>query len=345
MEGGGSNIHELRWNPFLGQWVIIAGHRGRRPWRPEERERGFRCPFCPGSPETERFGDSWDVIVLPNKFPALKPDAPEVAGGGDLFRRGRALGLCEVVVETPEHEGDLHTLGLEHMAKVVRVFADEYRRLGSLPYVKYVAEFRNKGKEIGVSLTHPHSQIYAMPFIPPRIEAELKNFKRFFEEHGECLLCAVLREELRDGERVVYSNRHFVVVLPFFAMWPYELHVYPRRHVQSLDRLSDDEVLHLADALRVVTATYSRLFDRDLPYIMAVHQAPTDGGDYGYYHLHVEFYQPYREQDKMKYAAGIEWGFGTFTYDGVPEEKAEELRAACRRAVEGLDAVLGSCGY
>jgi len=336
-------VHELRWNPFLGQWVIVAGHRGKRPWRPEEKEKSFRCPFCPGAPETKQFGEQWDVIVLPNRFPALKPDAPEPEKSEGVFKSSRAVGVCEVVIETPQHEGDLCDLSLEHMAKVVKVFADEYRRLSSLPYVKYVAEFRNKGKEIGVSLTHPHSQIYALPFIPPRIEIELENFRRFYEEKRECLLCTILQGELGDGRRIVYENKHFVALLPYFAMWPYEIHVYPRRHIQDLTQLIDNEVLHLADVLRAVTATYNALFERDLPYIMAIHQKPTDDGDYGFFHMHIEFYQPYREKDKLKYAAGIEWGYGTFTYDGVPEEKAKELREACRKALERLGEHLGKC--
>ena len=332
-------VHEIRWNPLINQWVIVAGHRGKRPWRPSEKE--FKCPFCPGSPETEKYG-SWDVLVLPNKFPALKPSPPEPTHPPKgLFKARKALGVCEVLIETPEHEGDLCDLSLEHMRKVVEAFTMEYEKLGKLKYVKYVAEFRNKGKEIGVSLTHPHSQIYALPFIPPRIKEEIRAFRKYTRKTGKCLLCDVLKEEFREGKRIIYVNKHFVALLPYYAMWPYEIHVYPIRHVSSLKDLNDEEKLHLADILRVVTATYNSLFDRDLPYIMVFHQKPTDGRTYEHYHMHIEFYQPYRERDKLKYAAGIEWGFWTFTYDGVPEEKAEELRRACSKALEKLDKYLG----
>jgi len=332
-------VHEIRWNPLISQWVIVAGHRGRRPWRPEEK--GLKCPFCPGSPETKDYGE-WDILVLPNKYPALKPSPPKPTYPAlGLFRARKAIGVCEVLIETPSHEGDLCDLSLEHMRKVIDFFAKEYERLSNLNYIKYVAEFRNKGKEIGVSLTHPHSQIYALPFIPPRIKEELRSFRKYMREKRKCLLCDVLKREISEGKRVIYENKYFVVLLPYYAMWPYEIHVYPRNHVGSLAELSVEERLYLADALRVVTATYNSLFNRDMPYIMVFHQKPSDGKNYEYYHMHVEFYQPYREMDKLKYAAGIEWGFWIFTYDGVPEEKALELREACSKALRELDKYLG----
>jgi len=227
------------------------------------------------------------------------------------------------------------------MKKVIDVLAEEYVKLSSLNYVKYVAEFRNKGKEIGVSLTHPHSQIYALPFIPPRIKAELKSFLGYYRKKGTCLLCDIIKMEEKEKFRIIYENKHFIAILPYYAMWPYEIHVYPRRHIQTLADLNDEEMLYLADILRVITATYNNLFDRDLPYIMVIHQRPTNNKDYGYYHMHIEFYQPYREYNKLKYAAGIEWGFWIFTYDDIPEEKANELKRACNKALYKLDKHLG----
>lgn len=335
--------HELRWNPLIGSWVIVAGHRKKRPWRPEESGKAF-CPFCPGAPETEKFGDNWDVIVLPNRFPALTPNAPEpVVKESTFFKASRAIGVCEVVVETPSHEGDLCDLSLEHVVRVVDAYTREYWRLGKLDFISYVAVFRNKGKEIGVSLTHPHSQIYALPFIPPRIKRELEMFRKHYNATGNCLLEEIINAELKEGKRIIYENDDVLVLLPYYAMWPYEIHVYFKRHVQSLIDLGKEEKRSLADALRVVTGTYNSLFDRDLPYIMAFHQAPVDGDDYNYYHFHIEFYQPYRERDKLKYAAGIEWGYWTFTFDGVPESKAEELRRACRKAYERYGGFIGRC--
>jgi UDPglucose--hexose-1-phosphate uridylyltransferase len=337
----GAELHEVRFNPLIKQHIIVAAHRAVRPWRPEERQAAFTCPFCPGAPELRHL-ESWDVVVLPNKYPSLTPDAPEpLEEGFREYKKMRALGYSEVVVETPSHEGDLYTLSLDHVVKVVEAYRGEVERLSKTGVVEYVAVFRNKGKEIGVSLTHPHSQIYALPFIPPRILAELEAFRDYHVRTGSCLLCDVVKYELESRRRAVYLNDEFVVLLPFYAMWPYELHVYPLNHVSSLLALSRNQVRHLADALRVVTATYSALLERDAPYIMVFHDHPVRG-EY-MYHFHVEFYQPYRDKDKLKYAAGIEWGYWVFTYDGIPEERAKQLKEACKRATSTLSDVLGRC--
>ncbi|MEM0473908.1 MAG: galactose-1-phosphate uridylyltransferase [Zestosphaera sp.] len=332
-------MHEIRWNPLIKQWVIIAPHRATRPWRPGEESTP--CPFCPGAPELKQ-ASLWDVVVLPNKYPALTPSPPSAPE--TIFPPYKVLnarGVAEVVVETPQHEGDLHTLTLEHAWKVVKVYKEEFEKLSKLDYVNYVAVFRNKGKEVGVSLPHPHSQIYALPFIPSKIEAEIEAFQQYWREHNNCILCDILSYESTEKSRVIYENEAFTVLLPFYAMWPYELHVYAKKHVKSLNELSGEDLRFLADALRVVTATYATLLKRDAPYIMVLHNHPSKGSYV--YHFHVEFYQPYRDEEKLKYAAGIEWGYWVFTYDGVPEEKASELKDACRESVKMLGDVLGQC--
>lgn len=334
-------MHEIRWNPLIKQWVIVAEHRSMRPWRPEESSRAFFCPFCPGAPELAHL-EKWDVVVLPNRYPALveNPEEPSKQRF-EAYSVMAARGVCRVVVETPQHEGDLHNLSLEHLTKVVETYRSEFVELSQKPFIEYVAVFRNKGKEIGVSLTHPHAQIYALPFVPPRIQVELSSFKEYLERTGKCLLCDIVEYELKENMRVVYENELFVALLPYYAMWPYEIHVYPKKHVRSIAELSYEDLRQLADVLRVVTATYSVLLERDAPYIMVFHNPPMKGDDP--YHFHVEFYQPYRDKDKLKYAAGIEWGFWVFTYDGSPERKAEELREACRKSTKSLGDVLGSC--
>jgi UDPglucose--hexose-1-phosphate uridylyltransferase len=174
-------LHELRWNPLIRQWIIVAAHRAVRPWRPGDKEK-TSCPFCPGAPELKDL-DSWDVVVLSNKYPALVPD-PGLPGQykHPLYVSKEARNVSEVVIETPMHEGDFHTLSLLHVLKVMRVFKEEFEKLSRLEYVEYVALFRNKGKEIGVSLSHPHSQVYALPFIPPRVVTEIKSFEEYFRK-------------------------------------------------------------------------------------------------------------------------------------------------------------------
>jgi len=320
--------NELRWNPILGEWIIVAAKREKRPWRPNY------CPFCPGSEET---GEGWRVLVLPNRYPALGVDAEVATSSKDIYCVKPGYGYCEVVIETPMHEGDLCDLSLEHLKEVIDAFSQRYVELGRDPKIKYVFEFRNKGAAIGVSLHHPHSQIYALPFIPPRVKRELDNSRKFYKKNGRCLFCRILELEYESKSRILYENADFTVFLPFFAMWPYEVHVYPRRHVQNLPMLTEEERYSLADALKVITKAYNMLFDMNLPYIMAVHQSPTDGGEYKYYHLHIEFYPPNRDANKLKYAAGIEWGAGVFTYDGLPEERAMQLKKAVNKALNDLE--------
>ena len=319
--------NELRWNPILGEWIIVASKRETRPWRPKT------CPFCPGSEET---GYGWKIKVLPNRFPALRTDAQTSIESHGIYVVKPAYGYCEVIVETPMHEGDLCDIEINNLKEFIDVLAERFVKLGSDPKIKYVFEFRNKGAAIGVSLHHPHSQIYALPFIPPRIKRELKNAKKFWSKRGICLFCHIIKLEKDFGKRIIYENDHFIQFLPFFAMWPYETHIYPKRHVQSLNMLSDEERYALADVLKVATKTYNTLFDMSLPYIMAIHQKPTDGKDYSFYHMHIEFYPPNRDKEKVKYAAGIEWGAGTFTYDALPEERARQLQRACVKAIREL---------
>ena len=321
-------MRELRYNPLTGQWVMVSASRRNRPWRP----RNF-CPFCPGGEET---GEGWEVLLLPNRFPVLDFNAPRPEGGG-FYKKARAVGQCSVIVETPEHDlRDLDELSQGAMLRVVELWRDVTEELQKNPRVAYLAIFRNKGEEIGVSLTHPHGQLYAMPFIPLKARLKVENSRRYFRRRGECLFCRILREEI-GGERVIYENDSFVVFMPFFASWPFEVHVYPRRHVQWVTQLSEEELGDLVDALRLTTGVLNDVLGRQMPYTMMLYQAPFKGA-YPFYHLHVEFYPVLRDNGKVKYTAGIEMGTWEFTYDGVPEENARKLKEACPGVAKRLKA-------
>lgn len=319
-------MSELRWNPVLREWVITATHRQDRTFFPPPEY----CPLCPTRPgafPTEVPSEDYDIVVFENKFPSLQRGAPEPAvDPTDLYAVAPACGACEVVLYSPDHAAELARMPLRKIEHLVEVWADRYAELGVRPDVQYVFIFENKGREIGVTLAHPHGQIYAYPFIPPTIERELAGSLAHFEAAGECLHCRILRDEIADGRRIVAENAGFVAMVPFYARYPYEVHVLARAHREAITDLGPAEQRELAALLQVVMQKYNNLWDRSLPYIMVIHQRPTDGGAYPHYHFHVEFYPPYRTPDKLKFLAGSEAGAGAFINDTLAEEKAQILR-------------------
>jgi len=311
---------ELRWDPILRQWIIVSGKRGERPLLPE----GF-CPFCPGSEEMPK--TDWTVLSLPNRFPALRPDPPPPDVEYDrLYRCRPSKGACEIIIYTPQHDTTLAEMSVEDIKAVIDLWHQRFEELDSRDYVKYVFIFENKGRIIGVTLDHPHGQLYAFPFIPPLIKKELESSKRYWKRTGDCLFCRVITKEKDDGLRVVCENERFICFLPFFAHWPYGVHIYPKRHMEAITDLTEEEKGMFASILKKVLKKFDNLLDMSFPYMMVLHQRPTDGKAYPHYHFHVEFYPPYREKDKIKYFASVETGAGTVTFDYTPEMKAKELR-------------------
>jgi UDPglucose--hexose-1-phosphate uridylyltransferase len=307
--------------------VATATHRQERTFLPP----ADFCPLCPtkeGGFPTEVPESAYDLVVFENRFPSLRPDPPAPAvEGTELYPVRPGQGVCEVLLYSPHHNSTLAEEPVEQIYKLVRVWIDRFRELGALDFIDYVFEFENKGEAIGVTLHHPHGQIYAYPFIPPRIQKELDESHSHQARTGRCLVCDIVAEERRDGRRIIAGNESFVAYIPFFAGYPYEVHIASLRHLQSLSDLSVSEQKGLAELLKVVLVAYDRLFDLSFPYIMAIHQRPTDGGVYDYYHLHIEFYPPLRTATKLKYLAGSETGAGMFINDTLAEEKAKELRA------------------
>ncbi|WP_342765508.1 galactose-1-phosphate uridylyltransferase [Vulcanisaeta sp. JCM 14467] len=231
-----------------------------------------------------------------------------------------------MVVETPEHNiDDISDLPTDQIEYVLNLIIDKVREESGKDYAHYFLWFRNKGREIGVSLTHPHSQVYVLPFTPSRVERELESSREYFNNHGRCLFCDILNAELKDSVRLIYSNDYWVSFMPFYSHWPFEVHIYPRRHVQLITELTRDEVRGLAETLKVSLCGLTHVFSKSMPYVLVLHQAPLKGY-YPYYHLHIEVYGILRDEDKVKYAAGMETGGGNFTYDSVPEENAQRIR-------------------
>jgi len=321
-------VSERRYDPVTGEWRMFAGHRQDRTFLPAEEF----CPLCPtkdGQPPTEIPLPAFDVVVFENRFPALvqKPPDPAVAST-DLYAVAPSHGANEVVVYSDDHHLSLGDMDVARIAKVVEVWADRYAELGGRDEVAYVFIFENRGVAVGVTLHHPHGQIYAYPDIPPRARRKLDVATAHIRDHGTCVFCDVVAQERSDGVRVVAHNRSFLAFVPFAARFPYEVHVSSLRHAPSLLDLTDPERMALAEMLQTVVRGYDRLFGFALPYVMSVHQAPTDDGEHQHVsHFHIEFTPVHRTADKLKYLAGSEVGAGAFINDTAPEDTAARLRA------------------
>jgi UDPglucose--hexose-1-phosphate uridylyltransferase len=276
---------------------------------------------------TEVPAEDYDIVVFENKFPSLQPVPPEITKKGfKFFKCDKARGICEVVLFTSDHDGIMSEKPLSRYIKLVKVWRDRYQELGTKDFIDYVFIFENKGEEVGVTLHHPHGQIYAYPFIPSIIEQELNSSKEYLKKEGKCLFCKTLQEEKKDGRRIIVSNDSFTALVPFYASYSYEVHIYANKHLSSFNDFSEKEEIDLAAILKTLIMKFNNLFGFTLPYIMAIHQQPTNGTGKEYSHFHIEFYPPYRTKDKLKYLAGSELGVGVFINNSLPEEKAQELR-------------------
>ena len=318
-------MSELRWHPLLGQWVATATHRQERTFFPPPGHCPL-CPSLPGGTPTEIPAASYDIVVFDNKFPALHRHAPEPAiPSSALVPVVPARGACEVVVYAPDHDATLADAPVRRIEHLVRVWRDRTRRLSARDDVAHVFPFENKGAEIGVTLTHPHGQIYAYPFVPPVVAAEIARHRAHRDATGRCLLCDVREAATADGTYLLAREPGWDAVVPPFARYPYETYAIATRCVRSLLDLDAVEIAGLARLLKRVLVGFDRLFAAPFPYVMAVHQAPARGDDP--YHLHVEFYPPLRAAGRLKYLAGSESGAGMFINDTLPEETAARLRA------------------
>ncbi len=319
-------MSELRWHPLLSQWVITATHRQDRTFLPPEDY----CPLCPTKPggfPTEVPAETYDIVVFENKFPSLQKLAPEPAvEGTGLSPVLPARGVCEVVLFSPDHRSSLSTMPLRRIANLAQVWRDRTAVLGARPEIQYVFPFENRGEAVGVTLHHPHGQIYAFPFVPPIPARELEACRAHHLKHGRCLFCDTVESELADGRRVVLEGERFVAFVPFFARYPYEVYLAPKRHQATSVEWTAADAEDLAVVLKGLLRKYDALFDKSFPYIMVLHQAPTDGAPHPEFHLHFEFYPPLRTATKLKYLAGCEAGAGNFIMDKLAEESAAELR-------------------
>jgi len=308
------NVSELRWHPLLREWVVVAAARQDRPHMPQDW-----CPFDPGS---GRVPDHYDVHLYANDFPAFEPGGAPFDPHPGLFAATGARGSCDVVIYHPDHNLPASQIPAAHWRLVVNLWTRRFGELAATPGVEYVFIFENTGVAIGVTMPHPHGQIYAFPFLPPLVARELAAAA----ENEGCLYCQILAGETADGRRIVVENESFVAFVPFFARWPAEMQIYSRRHFGTLLDMTVAEAADLATIISLVRRKYDQLFGSPMPLMMMLRQSPVKG-EHGYFHFHVEFCPIQRSATKLKYLAGVESGSGTFLNDTEAEERAAALRA------------------
>lgn len=322
---------ELRWNPLVKDWVMVASNRQNRPQMPKDW-----CPFCPGSGKVP---DKFTVYKYDNDFPALSqnppiPDDVETR----IYKTKPAYGKCEVILYSPEHTVTLPELPEPHIRELVDLWTERFTEISKDEKIKYVFIFENRGAAVGVTMPHPHGQIYGYSVVPKKLELEMASCKEHFHDNGSCLICDMMEDEIKDGRRIIFENEDFVTFLPFFSEYPYGVYIGAKRHFQNLTQMTEREKNNLANILKETAGMLDSLFDYTFPYMMCMYQNPVNGEDASdYYHFHIAFYPPMRSKEKIKFNASSETGAWAHCNPTAPEEKAEELRAAHEKFLKKIN--------
>ncbi len=331
-------MSELRKDYIINRWIVIATERAKRPHdfklpREELNKDTKNCPFCPGNekmtpPETYAIREKgtapntpgWKIRVVPNKFPALKSDLEPIIHANHIFYSIDGFGYHEVIIETTDHFKELPDRSIDEIKDLIKVWQDRVATLGSDERIRYVMLFKNYRPEAGASLSHPHSQIIALPIIPKRLLEELESSKSFYwDTGGLCIYDMIIDEEKSRKDRVVYENDGFIVISPYAARVPFEVWILPKRHEPYFENIRDGEIEALADVLKFTLGAIREKVG-DPPYNLMLHTAPSDGKPYEYFHWHIEI------MPKLTRIAGFEWGTGFYINPTPPELAARILR-------------------
>ena len=309
-----------RFNPLTGEWVLVSPHRTQRPWQgqvepaPPAEVPAYdpACYMCPGNTRANgaRNPGYESTLVFENDYPALLPQTPNAAldhgERGLMLARGEP-GICRVICYSPRHDLRLATLDPAAVREVVNLWAQQYAELGALPAINHVQIFENRGAMMGASNPHPHCQVWANASMPNVPEREQHSQQVYQSAHGCCLVCDYLKLEADEKPRLVLEGKEVIALVPFWAVWPFETMVLPRRHLTGMDQLTSAERAALADILHRLTQAYDRLFGTSFPYSMGFHQRPTDGAPHEEWHLHAHFYPPLlRSATVRKFMVGYE---------------------------------------
>lgn len=328
-----------RWNPLTREWVLVSPHRTERPWlgqvdkpaAPDQPAYDPTCYLCPGNARAggAKNPEYGGTFVFDNDYAALLPDVHEVElDEAGLFVARAEAGICRVVCFTPRHDLSIPRMTLAGVREVVEVWSREYESLSKIPWIRYVQIFENRGALMGASNPHPHGQIWASASLPNLPAKELDSFREYRNAKRTCLLCDYLKIELQRRERVVCENDSFAVLVPYWAVWPFETMVVSKRHLSALGELSAQERDSLADILRRVTIRYDNLFETAFPYSMGFHQSPVNSEPHAECHFHAHYLPPLlRSATIQKFMVGYEM-LATPQRDTTPESAAARLRGA-----------------
>lgn len=326
-----------RFNILTGEWVLVSPHRTKRPWQgkvektvePLTKPYDENCYLCPtntrmGGEENPKYSSAYSFV---NDFSALLPEVPTSTLKEDLLQAKSEKGICKVVCFSPNHSLTLPLMDENAISDVISLWQKEYTELGALPFVNHVQIFENKGETMGCSNPHPHGQIWAQESIPQEVTKKSKNLLSYWNKNKKSLLLDYLKQELALKERIIIENDHFVALVPFWAVWPYETMIIPKRHVQNISLLTDDEKASFAKIIKELTIKYDNLFSTSFPYSAGIHQAPTDSDAHEEWHFHMSFYPPLlRSATVKKFMVGYEM-FADPQRDITAEQAAASLRA------------------
>lgn len=320
---------ELRYNPLLDDWTMVSANRSKRPDMPKDY-----CPFCPGSGKVP---DDYDVLKYDNDFPILSQDPPpQDPVGSELYPTAPSYGKCDVILYSPDHHASLHEFSHAHIKKLVNLWKTRFIELSKDPNIVYIFPFENRGAEVGVTMPHPHGQIYGYSKMPLRLRIELENARLYYEAHGVNLLDRMLEEEEAFQDRMLWANDHFAAFIPFFCEYPYGVYLLPKVPLSSLADFEEEHIASFAEALKVITGSFDLLFDKKFPYMMCLYNAPVNSDDTypgadQYYRFHVKFFPPLRGENAIKWNASSETGAWVHGNPRKVEETAQELKEAIAR--------------
>lgn len=331
-----SEYSHRRYNALTGEWVQVSPHRTKRPWQGQEEkvseeirpQHDAKCYLCPGN---ERAGGSQNpeytsTNVFTNDFAAINQEVEELAVDEGLLKAKTEKGICKVVCFSPRHDLTLPEMPLDQIEQVIKLWMGEFKELGALDFVNHVQIFENKGAVMGCSNPHPHGQIWAQESIPVEVAKKTEQQLKYFKEKGKVLLKDYLDQELESGERILFENEHMVVLIPFWAVWPFETMIVPKQTAADITSLSKEQVTAFAEALRWITIRYDNLFEVSFPYSSGIHQAPCDSAANPEWHWHMSFYPPLlRSATVKKFMVGYEM-FANPQRDITPEQAAGQLR-------------------